>query len=317
MYTNPTAEIRPELNAVLEEAQAADNYFIHDKVFPIHPVERNTGEFRKITVTASELLKMGDTTRAPKSGYGQVDRTFVKDSYRTVDRGLEEDIDDVHASEVANAFSLEATSSKLLLRRIRLGMESRVAAKVQDPANFDSSDTTVPYTAANIANIDFAADIQAAIKRIQMRGEAANTLVLNRDLFDRIRLTDKFAKFLFGALGGGQKITGQMLGEAFGIPNVLIGDATFDSSDKGQKPNFEYIWKPSYMFLGNVQGGDLQAGGVGRTLIWTGDTGGSLFVSETYRKEAVRSDCIRVRSNTDEKVVSPPSGTLIKTNFAA
>ncbi|EIQ01054.1 hypothetical protein OpiT1DRAFT_05618 [Opitutaceae bacterium TAV1] len=316
MYTNPTAEIRPELNSVLEEAQAADSYFIANQVFPVFTVDRNTGEYRKITMSASELLKKGDTTRAPKSGYGQVDRSFEKDNYRTVDRGLEEDVDDVHAAEVANTFSLEATSAKLLLRRIKLGMEARVAFKVQNPANFDSVNSTVPYTAANRATVDFAADIQAAIKRIKMRGEDANTLVLNRDVFDRIRVSDLFAKFLFGPLGGGQQVTVEMLGKAFGIPNVLIGDATFDSADKGQTPVLGYIWQPNYIFLGNVQGGDFAAGGVGRTLVWTGDTGGSVFVTETYRKEAIRSDCIRVRSNTDEKVISKPAGTLIATQWA-
>jgi hypothetical protein len=39
-------------------------------------------------------------------------------------------------------------------------------------------------------------------------------------------------------------------------------------------------------------------------------------VTETYRKEEVRSDCIRVRQHTAEKVISAPSGTLIKTGFA-
>jgi hypothetical protein len=300
----------------LEEALASDSYFIGDKVFPIFTVDRNVGEYRKITMSASELLKTGDTTRAPKSGYGQIDRTFEKDSYRTVDRGLEEDIDDVHAGEVSHAFDLEATSAKLLLRRIRLGHEKRVAAATMNAANFDAVNSTVAYTNANLATFDFAVDVQAAIKRLKLRGEVANTLVLNRDVYDRVRLSDKFAKFLFGPLGGGQQITEEMLGKAFGIPNVLVADAAEDTAGKGLTPSLGYIWTPNYIFVGNVQGGDFSAGGVGRTLVWTGDTGGAPFVTETYRKEAVRSDCIRVRSNTDEKVVSKPAGTLITTQWA-
>ncbi len=316
MYTNPTAEIRPELNAVLEEALAADSYFIGSQVFPILTVDRNTGQYRKITMSASELLKTGDTTRAPKGPYGQVDRTFEKDSYKTIDRGIEEDVDDVHANEVGHAFDLEATSSRLLLRRMKLSAEARVAAAVFNTGNFAATNSTVAYTAGNTATINFAADIQAAIKRVKLRGEYVNTMVLNRDVFDRIRVSDLFAKFLFGPLGGGQQITEEMLGKAFGIPKVLVADAAKDSADKGLTPSLSYIWSPSYIWVGNVQGGGFEAGGAGRTLVWTGDTGGATFVTETYRKEAIRSDCIRVRANMDEKVVSTPAGTLIATQWA-
>ena len=122
------------------------------------------------------------------------------------------------------------------------------------------------------------------------------------------------ANFLFGSLGGGQQITEAMLGKAFGIPNVLIGDATYDSSKKGQTAAPVYIWNNDYIWVGNVQGGDFSAGGAGRTVVWTGDAS-SLFVTETYRSEQNRSDVIRVRQHTDEKIVSTPSGTLIGTQI--
>lgn len=315
MYLNPTAEIRPELSAVVEEAAFADKYFIGLQVFPVLTVERHTGEFRKITMSASELLKAGDTTRAPKGTYGEVDRTYEKDNYLCVDRGLKESIDDSAAAQVSVSFDMESTSAKLLLRRIMLGHEIRVAAKVMNASNFDAVAAVVAYTAANKATIDFAEDVQRAMKRVRTRGEMINTMILSRDLFDRVRVTDLFAKFLFGPLGGGQQITPEMLGKAFGIPNVLIADATYDSAAKGQTPVLSSIWPNSHIWIGNVQGGMFEAGGAGRTIVWTGDTGGATFVTETYRNEDIRSDVIRVRSNTDEKVVSKPAGTLITTNY--
>lgn len=315
MYRNSDAVIRPELSAVVEDAAFADSYFIALKVFPIYNSTKKTGEFMRITAAASEVQKKNITTRAPKGPYGQVDRTYEKDNFACVDRGLEESLDDSVTAELADFFSAEQVTSKLLLRSIMLDHEVRVAAEVFNTGNFAATAATVNYTLANIATIDFATDVQNAIKRVRKRGEMVNSMVLNRDLFDRIRQSTLFAKFLFGNLGGGQQITEDMLGNAFGIENVLIADATVDSSAKGQTAAADYIWAPSYIWVGNVQGGDFSAGGAGRTVVWTGDAA-SVFVTETYRKEDVRSDVIRVRTHTDEKVISTPSGTLITTNWA-
>jgi hypothetical protein len=315
MYLNPTALIRPELSAVVEEAAFADNYFIGLKVFPVYNSERDTGEYYKITKSAAELQKKNVTDRAAKSPYGKVDRTFEKDSFTCKDRGLEEDLDDTVTAKLTNFFSTEQVTSKLLLRSIMLDHEARVAAEVFNATNFDATNSNVAYTEALLATMNFPLDIQNAIKLVRKRGEDVNSLVLNRDVFDRIRRSTLMASFLFGPLGGGQQITEGMLGKAFGIQNVLIADATIDSSKKGQTAAAGYIWSSDYIWVGNIQGGDFAAGGAGRTIVWTGDAA-STFVTETYRNEAIRCDTIRVRTHTTEKVISAPSGTLITTQFA-
>lgn len=312
MYRNTDAVIRPELNTVVEEAAAADSYFVGLRVFPVFNSTKKTGEYLKITKAASEVMKMNVTERAPKSPYAEVDRTYEKDNFTCVDRGISEALDDSVSAELADWFATEVVTSKLLLRSVLLGIETRVKDQVFSPTNFDAVNSTVAYQAANKATIDFAADVQAAIKRVKKRGEMANTMVLNRDMYDLVRTSDLFAKFLFGPLGGGQNITEEMLGRAFGIPNVLIADATYDSTPKGQNGTPSYVWGSDYIWIGNVQGGDFSAGGAGRTIVWTEDTA-STFVTETFRDELRRSDIIRVRTHTAEKVISKPCGTLITT----
>lgn len=312
MYRNSDAIIRPELSAVVEEAAAADSYFIGSKVFPPFNSTKKTGEYMKITKAESEVMKKNITERAQKAPYGRVDRTYTKDSFACQDRGLEELLDDAVTAELADFFSTEQVTSKLLLRSIMMDHEIRVAAEVMNASNFDNVNGSVAYDIANIATINFPLDVTTAKKRLMKRGELVNTMVLNRDLFDIIRQTTLMSAFLFGPLGGGQQITEDMLGKAFGIPNVLVADAAYDTAKKGQTASLSYIWNDNYIWLGNVQGGDLSAGGAGRTIVWTGDAS-SLWVTETYRAETNRSDVIRVRQHTDEKVVSAPAGTLIGT----
>jgi hypothetical protein len=315
-YQNTTAEIRPELTSVLEEALALDNYLIGLDILPVFQVDRSSGEYRKLTMTASELAKAGDKERGPKSPYPEVDWTWEKDNYKTVDRGLTQKIDDSIANDVVQAFDLESQASKQLLRRIRLSHEQRVAAKIFNTSNFDAVNSTVAYTSVNKATMDFAEDVHAALNRIRARGESPNTMVLSRPVWDRVRTSDLLAKYFFGALGGGQQITLEMLAKNFQVGSVRIADAVVDTADKGQTAAMSYVWANTHVWIGEVQGGDFSVGGAGRTLVWTGDTGGAPFVTETYRDENVRSDVIRVRSNLDEKIVNARAGTLITTQFA-
>lgn len=312
MYRNSDAVIRPELSAVVEEAANTDAYFIGTRVLPVYNSTKKTGEFMKITKSASEVQKKNVTQRAQKGAYGRVDRTYEKDNFACSDRGLEELLDDSVTAELADFFSTEQVTSKLLLRSIMIDHEIRVAAEVFNSSNFDAVNGAVAYSEGNLATINFPLDIQTALKRVKKRGELVNTMVLNRDIFDIVRRSTLMATFLFGPLGGGQQITEEMLGKAFGIPSVLIADATYDSSNKGQTAAADYIWSNDYIWIGNVQGGDFSAGGAGRTIVWTGDAN-SLFVTETYRSEQNRSDVIRVRQHTDEKVINTPAGTLIGT----
>ncbi|MDR1282387.1 MAG: hypothetical protein LBK99_16430 [Opitutaceae bacterium] len=317
MYNNANAIIRPELSTLVEEAAAADKYFIASKVFPPFNSETATGQYLKITKNSGELQKKNVTERAPKSPYGRVDRTYVTDNFSCVDRGLEEALDDAATAKIKNFFGpqgVEGTTSKLVLRSVMLGHEDRVAGIVMNPANFDHAEAAVEYAAAAQETATPHIDIQNAIKRLQKRGELVNALVCNRDVFDYIRNCQKIATWLFGPLGGGQNVTAEMLAKAFGIEQIHIADATIDGSPKGKIADADYIWTPDYIWLGNVQGGPLEAGGAGRTIVFTGDAA-SLFVTETYRDEKIRSDIVRVRQHTDEKVVSQPCGTLIETGW--
>ena len=315
MYRNSDALIRPELSAVFEEAAATDSYFIGLQVFPIYSSEKKTGNFLKITKAASELMKKDVTIRAPKGAYGQVDRTYEKDSFSVTDRGIEEVLDDSVTAELTDYFPTEAVTSKLLLRSIMLDLETRVAAKLFDSGTFDAVNSMVAYSEVNLATFDFILDATEAVKRVKKRGELVNTMVMNRDVFDRVRRSAKVASFLFGPLGGGKQVTPQDLAGAIGVPTLLIADATIDASAKGKTATPTYIWSNNFIWIGNIQGGEFTAGGAGRTIIWTGDAA-SIFVTETYRREDIRSDVIRVRTHSDEKVISAPAGTLIATQWA-
>ena len=316
-YANTAAISRPEITAFVEEALNADKFFIGQQVLPVVPVDARAGRYPRLKMQNGELLKTDATRRGATGTYNEVSRKFDWDTYDTEEFGLEERVDDTIVAEMARFFDVESTTAKLVMRAMLIDYEIRVAGTVFNTGNFNSTNSSVAYTAANKATFDVPEDINAALDRLQKKGVLPNTLVLSRQVFNRIRTSELLQKYLIGLNSnlGQQAITAQTIGSAFGIANVLIAAPAYDTAPKGKAPVLTPIWSNNYMWLGDVQGGDFVAGGAGRTLSWSADVPGGLFATETYRAEQRRGDIVRVRSYHSTKIVDGTAGELIATQF--
>lgn len=320
MYPNSGATIRADLNSVLEEASQADSDFIGEKLMPSFGVDAKSGTYPKLTKSVSELLKPGDTRRERGGSYGRVKRAWTSDNYDTVDRGLEEAVDDVDAKDLARFFEAESKSAKLVYRAMRLSHEIRVAAEIFHATTWGTpTNSAVAYTDALIATIDFPLDVQAAIERVADNAETPDTIVMSPSVFNRIRRSTLLKSFLVGQNLPGANVTPSAIQQAFaenGIKQVLIGKARYDSSVKKATQTYTAakVWSDTYVWVGKVGSGDFMNGGAGRTITWNPE--GGLFVTESYREEATRSNVVRVRQHTTEKVVDANCGTLIATQWA-
>lgn len=348
MYRNSTAEIRPDIQAVIEEANAADQYFIAQQVLPVKFSKRDTGEYHKLTLTETEKMRsdLGDSTlRAPKSGYKEVDRTYKKDSFTTKDRGLVEKVDDSDRAKTAPSFDAEEVAARLILSNMSRAHEYRVQALFMDAGTFSADAAAVAYTEANISTIDAARDVGNAVGKVKKRGEMVNAIIMAWPVWNIVRRTKLLREYFFGSNGGNAMITRDQFEKAIdenGRIKLYVAEAAYDTAKKGQATSdstLSYIWPNTYVWVGRIadQGGDvasrerfrmapvnpdgsagiitLPAGGVGATIIWE-EQADSLFVAETYREENIRSDVLRVRQYSTEKVMNANAGTLITTNFA-
>jgi hypothetical protein len=320
MYPNLGATIRADLNSVVEEASAADKFFIAPMLMPELGVDVKSGTYPKLTKTISELLKPGDTRRERGGSYGEVKRAWTNDTYDTVDRGLEEAIDDGDAKDLARFFSAEANAAKNVLRAMRLSYEIRVAAEIFHATTWGTpTNSSVAYTEGNIATLDFPLDVMAAIERVADNAEEPNTIVLAPAVYNRIRRSTLLKNFLVGSNIASSNITAESIQQAFaanGITQVLIGRARYDSAVKKATQTYTAanVWSNTYIWVGKVASGDFANAGAGRTLVWNAE--GGLFVTESYRQEKIRSNMVRVRQHTQEKVIDASAGTLIATQYS-
>jgi hypothetical protein len=321
MYANAASVSRPEISAFLEEAQGIEKLLIGTKVLPVYTSTARAGRYPKLRIQLGELLKTGGDKRAPDGTYSEVSRSWEWDTFDCQEWGLTERIDDALREEMKNFFDLEVTTSKAVMRQLMLAHELRVSTLVMSSGNsgFTATNPTADYTEANLATINFAKDVTDALARLEAKGVVPNTLVLSRDLFNRVRRTTKLQSWVFGnALvnSGNADITEKMLGDRFGISQVLVCGAKYDSAIKGQAPVLTNLWANTTILLADVKGGDFNAGGFGRAITWGADVPGGLFATESYRVEERRGDIIRVRMNNANKIIDPTAGELITTNYA-
>lgn len=320
MYPTSGATIRGDINTFVEEAQSADDFFIGAKILPPFGVDLKSGTYPRLKKTGGALLKAGSTTRSPKASYGEIDRAWDTDTYDTVDRGIEELIDDTERKDTARFFDQEVVTSRLALRAMMLDHELRVAAAINNTTNFGAAtNSNVAYTEANIATINAPLDILDAIERVNDNGEEANTIVMGPAVFNRLKRSTLMQNFIRGNRPSDTtlNLTPSAFAQAFaenGITQCLVGRARYDSAKKGQAFSSARVWGVTYVWIGRVVGGDFMEGGAGRTLVWNEE--GGLFVTETYRDEKRRSGVIRVRQHTTEKIVNDGAGTLIATQYS-
>jgi hypothetical protein len=325
MYSN-LAVSRPEISAVLEQAQGLDKFYIAQKVFPIHGVTARAGRYPRIDVAKGALMKREQTKRSSTGAYNETSQEHEWDTYDCEDRGLEQRIDDTKAKEMKTFFDLEKLEAKNVRRKCLLDFEINAASKLMDEANFPHEHAVVAYTEANIATIDFPQDINAAIELVTGRGEDVNTIVFSHTMWNRLRRSTMLQQYLYGKLGPDTQkrlITPKDLAEAFSLDlegsalQVLVARAKYDTAPKGRTTStLVPIWGNSYVWVGCCKGGDYSEGGAGRTLVWEADIPSGLYATETYRDEKRRSDMVRVRTNSIEKVLNGNAGQLVVSGWA-
>jgi hypothetical protein len=314
-YANTAAVSRSDIRVLLEQAREADKGLIGDKVLGVYSSDETTGRYPRYNIGNGGLLDADtDTKRAPGSGYKRINRSYEWDTFDCEDRGLEEAVDDTDAKKVKKFFDMEVSSAQKLRRNTALAYEQRVASKVMSAAN-----SVVAYTEANLATIDLPRDIQEAKQYLTARGvnQEDMSLVMSNVVYDRLRRSPKLLSYVFGnhADVGNKRLSLSELADAMEVKEILLGTRSRNTAKKGGTLSLGAIWGTTTILLANLKSGEFSEGGIGRTIVWTEDASG-LYVAESYRDESNRSDIMRVRQNSTEKITDVNEGYLITTQWA-
>jgi len=276
--------------------------FIATKVFPSVPVADVSGRyfiFGKETFFGESEVRL---ERAPKSHYARSGYSITTSTYNCIEYGFEEVVDDAIKEAADDPLKPEQTAVRRATDIVLINLEERVATACTTAANWESSVTLSGTDQwSDYAGSDPMGDIRKAIKAIHdQSGFYANTIVLGDETYMYLVNHDQLKGLLprdaYKTVNEAQLTA--ILGNAFGIQTVLVGKAKKNVSPPGVEPSLKDIWG-KHAFVCYVEPTPtIESATAGYVL-----THIDLTV-ETYREESIRSDIVRVRHKTAEKVVS-------------
>ena len=319
-FINGGTTIRADISQALIEAPQADVGLIGAQLLPIQNVDAKAGTYLKVQLAAGELLSNNALNRESGSSYSRGIRSFASANYATNEFGLEELVPDDASADLNRFFSYESETAKFLLRQLKLSHEKRVNDVVwasSTPFTIADQTAAVNYTQALVATCDIARDVATAKLALAQYGYEANCVAMSANVFELIRRSTLLQNQFFGVISntGARLLSESEIAAALGVQNLLVGRAAINTAGKNKSYSGSFVVSSAKIVVGQISGGEFTAGGMGRTLVWTGDAAGG-FVSESYRDDARRSQVLRVRMNTDEVIIDPNAAVRITTNFA-
>jgi len=328
-YTNATARPRQELSAVIREGQGLNKLNIHSKILPALPVNKRTVHLVKAKVANMQLARIMDDffLTAPGANVERMTATLDDDSFTVAIRKREIQIPDETEMDYSDYLSLEAIFSQQGAEAVELTTEYLTALAIQNATTFGAgTNSIVAYTSANLATIDFVGDVMAATERGYDKAEIYDTIVLSRQVFNRVRQSTLLKSHVVSQLGKGYEVNESNLQIAFadlGIRKVLIGSSIYNSAADGATPSMSRVWNNTYVWVGatgvsastNVDGiSTIQ--GVGVNAYWDAYTPNDGYGVDSYREEKTESNIIRAKTSKAPYIANANAGTLITTQYS-
>jgi hypothetical protein len=321
MYSNTAAVFRGDIAGVLEQAKDWETNLIGIRAMPILNVPVRAGQYPSFKLKEGQLLKNDVKNRAPYSAFARGTRAFNYESYTALEYGYEEAVDDTVTADISRFFDAEVIAAKLARRKLLLAHELRVSAALFNSSNFTSTNSGTAYTTANLATFDVGLDVQDAIDRLLANGESATNLrvVIPYPVWTRIRASTKFQNRLRGVCLSTDTILNastEAAAQVFGVQEVLIGRASYDSAPEGIAFSSSNVWANTYIWVGSVTeaSSGYFGGGAAFTLNWS-EYGPAVGVF-TYRDETIKSNIVRAAHYVSEKIVNSNAGQLIATQYS-
>jgi hypothetical protein len=316
-YSGTYAAPRLDLGQAFAEHASDMKEFAALQILPLFRTPKRAASFSALT--RETLLQSADTRRAARAAYNRIVSGAKDKSFSCEEHGLEEAVDDVERALYMSDFDAEDAAVKTVARALKLKLEERVQAQIQDPTTNWASGNSALYTDVSAAPWDTAGSdaighvIDATEKVRQNTGMMPNALILAasqaKNLLKNTGIKNQFP--------GAPLITLEMIRSAlasiFGLEKLIVCGAVKNSAKEGQAFTSADVWNDDYALVARVAGdGDsLTTPCIGRTFLWTEDSASDAVV-EQYREEQTRGDVIRVRHHIDEVVIDPYFGHLLK-----
>jgi hypothetical protein len=347
VFTVTAARPRQELALAVVEGEGMIPGLIYPKVLPDFPINRRTAHIIKATLQDTIGLRHiagAKYLHAPGTKFERAVAKFADDTLSVALRGLEIVVPNETELDYDEYLDVEAFFAQRFGREIAgLTKEFLAQAALFNTTTFGAAtNSSVAYTTANLATIDFVGDVIAATRRLKGKGEPPPyTAVMSGVVFERIRQATKTLNFLAGQMGAGTEVTLSSLKTAlseFGVDEILTGDTYYNTAADGATPALTQMWPNTYIWIGRAgqaAAGDKegvsvpQLGGAGVMLYWEGFSPGGVPSTdkdstsfeggnyvESYPDLTIDSMILRLKMSSYPYVGNSRAGDLINPQYS-
>ena len=306
---------RPDLGTLFQFMETMNrNGFIANRVAPVADVAAQKGTMGVIAL--KEFLKEPETGRNSRGDYNRTGYNFYDTTYETKENGVELPIDRRRAAIYREWFDFEAMSTRIALDIVLRAYEYRVASLLYNATTFTSYKTDITHEWNDWTNAVPLTDVIKAKRSVwAATGLYPNALILNKRQFDNLRMNaqviDKLESGGAGTSITPGSVTRQMLADCFDLDEIVVADSARDSANEGQDASIAAMWSDEYAMLARLaRTTNPEEPCLCRTIHWSEDgsqIGGTI---EMYYEDSSRGDVVRVRHETEEKLIYTQLGHL-------
>ena len=306
---------RPDLGMLFQFDVEMDNKgFIANRMAPVFETAEQAGTIG--IVPLKELRQTPQTGRDNRGNYNRVNFNFHDEVYATKENGLEMPIDHRRSRIYRSWFDFEKVCTSLTMNMVLRAYELRVAALIHNTTTFASQTTAITHEWNDHTNAVPLDDVmQAKLAVWNDTGIYPDCLQVNKRQFDNVRrcdqITEKIASSGAGTSIKPADVTKEILANCFDLKEIIVADSSTDTANEGQSVSIAQIWSDEYAMLFKKPVSDsIEEPCLARTIHWGEDgstIGGQI---ETYYEDASRGDVVRVRHETQERLMHSTLGHL-------
>lgn len=304
---------RLDLGVALMEYLDSQSNYIGTLALPLTPVGVEAGKFSAIvreSLTARVKTIRGDNGKYSRTGIKAEDIIFACEEH-----GLEFPISAKVRKRYMNDFDAELAGARKIAGQLTREQEIRIATLLFDAATWTGAALFLQTgTAWSSAAAKIIADVNVGKDKVNANtGMEANTLIVNRNTMSFILANAEIVARVSGAAVATEDVLRGFAANIFGIDQILVGKGIFNTKAEGDAEFVgAQIWSDDFAMVAFVPpNADPEEPAVGRTFLWTEDSPTNM-VTESYEEDQTRSTVVRVRQNTDEKLIDKFFGFLIK-----
>ena len=304
---------RADLGVAFHEYSPRRARYIAREILPILNVGK---EAATISVTKRKNLTIPETKHANGAVYNRVELYMDDMAYACEDHGLEGVVTDRDKEKYADDFDAEVEKTQGVKIKMMLAREKRIRDLIFSTTTWTGAalytdNSSNPW---DTATTDIISQVGAAKEKVRLNtGVPANALIIGEAAMQNLLKNDD----VIGRFPGTTIITEALiranLGAIFGLTDLLVGQAAYNSADEGQDATMSDMWGDDYAMVAALgeEGLPMTEPQLGRTILWQNYISDIEYV-ETYREEQRKADIVRVEHSVDEKVFDKYFGHLMK-----